>query len=127
MPTQTDPLSAQQAARDFATHEFAGFQYEMVLHAFETDPDQNPSPHPQSHLTVKAAGFAGMRLDPRKADIQRWREGFAEALRQHGSEATATSRTYRMTHERWKVQHLRDRTTKARVLDRQKRQTHRPR
>lgn len=32
-----------------------------------------------------------------------------------------------MTHERWKVQHLRDHTTKAKVLDRQKRQTHTPR
>ncbi len=66
MPTQTDPLSAQRAARDFDTHELAGFQYAMALHTFETDADQNPSPHPQSHLTVKAAGFAGMRLNPRK-------------------------------------------------------------
>lgn len=73
----------------------AGFQYAMVLHAFETDPDQNPSPHPQSHLTVKAAGLTGMRLDPRKADIQRWREGFAEALREHGIIATTTSRIHR--------------------------------
>jgi len=78
MSTQTDPLSAKRVARDFATHEFAGFQYAMVLHTFETDPDQNLSPHPQSHLTVKAAGLAGMRLDPRMADLQRWREGVAE-------------------------------------------------
>ncbi|WP_413935771.1 hypothetical protein, partial [Nitrospira sp. BLG_1] len=38
-----------------------------------------------------------------------------------------TSRIHRTTHERWRVQHLRDRTTKAKVLDRQQRQTHLPR
>lgn len=45
----------------------------------------------------------------------------------HGVEATTTSRIHRTTHERWRVQHLRDRTTKAKVLGRQQRQTHRPR
>ncbi len=127
MPTRTDPLSVQRAARDFAQREFTGFQYAMVLHTFETDPDPHPSPHPHVHLTVKAAGLDGMRLNPRKADLQRWREGFAEALREHGIEATTTSRIHRMTHERWKIQHLRDRTTKAKVLDRQQRQTLLPR
>lgn len=126
MPTRTDPLSVQRAARDFATREFAGFQYAMVLHTFETDPDPNPSPHPHVHLTVKAAGIDGVRLNPRKADLQRWREGFAEALREHGIEATTTSRIHRTTHERWKVHHLHDRTTQARVLDRQKRVTGMP-
>jgi hypothetical protein len=76
MPTRTDPLSVQRAARDFARHEFSGFQYAMVIHTFETDPDPHPSPHPHVHLTVKAAGLDGMRLNPRKADLQRWREGF---------------------------------------------------
>ncbi|MBX3301046.1 MAG: hypothetical protein KF693_02405 [Nitrospira sp.] len=126
MPTRTDPLSVQRAARDFAKREFAGFQYAMVLHTFETDPDPHPSPHPHVHLTVKAAGLDGIRLNPRKADLQRWREGFAEALREHGIEATTTSRIHRTTHERWTVQHLRDRTTQARVLDRQKRVTDTP-
>ncbi len=127
MPIRTDPLSVQRAARDFATREFLGFQYAMVLHTFETDPDPNPSPHPHVHLTVKAAGLDGIRLNPRKADLQRWREGFAEALREHGIEATTTSRIHHTTHERWRVQHLRDRITKAKVLDRQQRQTHLPR
>ncbi len=126
MPTRTDPLSVQRAARDFAKREFSGFQYAMVLHTFETDPDPHPSAHPHVHLTVKAAGLDGMRLNPRKADLQRWREGFAEALREHGIEATTTSRIHRTTHERWKVQRLRDRTTKTNVLERQQRQTHMP-
>ncbi|MBS0167357.1 MAG: hypothetical protein JSR29_14840 [Nitrospira sp.] len=126
MPTRTDPLLVQRAARDFAKREFSGFQYAMVLHTFETDPDPHPSPHPHVHLTVKAAGLDGIRLNPRKPDLQRWREEFAEALREHGIEATTTSRIHRTTHERWRVQHLRDRTTQARILDRQKRVTDTP-
>ena len=127
MPKLTDPLAVQRAARDFATREFSTFQYAMVLHTFETDPDPHPSPHPHVHLTVKAAGFDGRRLNPRKADLQRWREGFAEALREHGIEATTTSRIHRTTHERWKVRHLRDPTTKATHLERTHRQTSQPR
>ncbi len=126
MPQRTDPLSVQRAARDFAKREFSGFQYAMVLHTFETDPDPHPSPHPHVHLTVKAAGLDGVRLNPRKTDLQRWREGFVEALREHGIEATTTSRIHRTTHERWKVQHLRDRRSKAKVLDRQQRQGYLP-
>ena len=126
MPQRTDPSSVQRAARDFAKREFSGFQYAMVLHTFETDPDPHPSPHPHVHLTVKAAGLDGVRLNPRKADLQRWREGFAKALREHGIEATTTSRIHRTTHERWRVQHLHDRTIKGNLLDRQKRLTDTP-
>lgn len=73
MLTRTDPLSVQRAAPDFAKREFSGFQYAMVLHTFETDPDPHPSQHPHVHLTVKAAGLDGVRLNPRKVDLQRWR------------------------------------------------------
>ncbi|MFO0772736.1 MAG: relaxase/mobilization nuclease domain-containing protein [Nitrospiraceae bacterium] len=125
MPTRTDPLSVQRAARDFATREFSRFQYAMVLHTFETDPDPNPSPHPHVHLTVKAAGLDGVRLNPRKADLQRWREGFAEALREHGIEATTTSRIHRITHERWTVRHLQEPSKKGERLERLKRTTRR--
>jgi hypothetical protein len=126
MPKMTDPVSVKRAARAFAKREFSHFQYAMVLHTFETDPDPNPSPHPHVHLTVKAAGLDGTRLNPRKADLQRWREGFAEALREHGIEATTTSRIHRTTQERWMVRHLRDSTTKAKGIDRRMRQTHTP-
>ena len=125
MPTRTDPLSVQRAARDFATREFSGFQYAMVLHTFETDPDPHPSSHPHVHLTVKAAGLDGIRLNPRKADLQRWREGFAEALLEHGIEATTTSRIHRMTHERWTVRHLAEPSKKWETLERLKRTTRR--
>ncbi|HMS85920.1 MAG TPA: hypothetical protein PKD12_19935 [Nitrospira sp.] len=127
MPTRTDPLSVQRAARGFAKREFSGFQYGMVLHTYETDPDPTPSLHPHIHLTVKAAGLDEIRLNPRKLDLQRWRERFAEAFGEHGIETTTTSRIHRTTHARWKVQHLPHCTTKATVLDRQQQQTHRPR
>ncbi len=125
MPTRTDPLSVQRAARDFARREFEGFQYAMVLHTFETDPDPHPSPHPHVHLTVKAAGLDGVRLNPRKADLQRWREGFAEALREHGIEATTTSRLHRPTQERWTVRHLHEPSKKGETLERLKRTSRR--
>jgi hypothetical protein len=61
MPTRTDPLSVQRAARDFATREFSGFQYAMVLHTFETDPD----PQPVSASTCASHGESGgSRRDP---------------------------------------------------------------
>ncbi len=125
MPTRTDPLAVQRSARDFAKREFSGFQYAMVLHTFETDPDPHPSPHPHVHLTVKAAGLDGVRLNPRKADLQRWREGFSEALREHGIEATTTSRIHRTTQERWTVRHLSEPSRKGERLERLKRTTRR--
>jgi len=127
MPIRTDPLSVQRAARDFAKREFSSFQYAMVLHTFETDPDPNPAPHPHVHLTVKAASLDGARLNPRKADLQRWREGFAGALREHGIEATTTSRLHRTTQARWKVRHLHEASNKGKTLERMKRTTRRSR
>lgn len=100
MPAGTDPLAVKRAARDFAAHEFAGHQYAMVLHTYETDPDPTPSKNPHVHLCVKAQAEDGTRLNPRKADLQRWREHFAQALREHGVDATATKRAHRIKRDR---------------------------
>ena len=49
--------------------------------------------HPHVHLVVKAEHeYDGSRLNPRKADLQRWRERFAEYLTELGVAATATRR-----------------------------------
>lgn len=96
MPEGTNELAVKRAVRDFAAQEFDNHRYAMALHTFDTDPDPEPSKHPHVHLVVKARGFDGIRLNPRKADLQRWREGFAEALREHGVEAAATKRVQRM-------------------------------
>ena len=126
MPEGTDPLGVQRAVRDFAKREFPTHQYAMVLHTFDTDPDPNPSVHPHVHLTVKAVSFEGTRLNPRKPDLQRWREGFAKALREHGIDATTTSRLHRKKLERWTVRHLQQGTQNGKTLERLKRTTRRP-
>src|SRR3546814_13285240 len=58
--------------------------YLMALH---TD-----TPRPQVHLTVQAEGLNRKRFDPRREDLFRFREAFAEALRSRGVEAEATPR-----------------------------------
>ena len=123
MPARTDPLAVHRTARALAAREFSSSQYAMVLHTFETDPDPNPARHPHVHLTVKTAGLDGTRLNPRKADIERWREGFAEALRDQGIDATTTSRLHRTTHERWTIRRAVDPITKAKQIDRRLRAT----
>lgn len=96
MPEGTDALAVKRAARDFAAAEFSGHQYAMALHTYDTDPDPKPAKHPHVHLVVKVESMTGIRLNPRKADLQRWREGFAHALGAHGIEATATPRLARL-------------------------------
>ncbi|MEP7300402.1 MAG: hypothetical protein ABI699_02660 [Caldimonas sp.] len=47
------------------------------------------------HISVRAESQHGKRLSPRKADLQRWRETFAEKLRGWGIEAEATRQAAR--------------------------------
>ena len=87
MPRGTDPLIVQRAASEFAKTELANHKYVMALH------DHQANPH--VHLSVRAESFYGKRLNPRKADLQRWRETFAEKLRGYGVEAEATRQATR--------------------------------
>jgi len=87
MPRGTDPLTVQRAAREFARVELADHKYVMVLH------DHQANPH--MHISVRAESRHGKRLNPRKADLHRWRETFAEKLRGHGVEAEATRQATR--------------------------------
>lgn len=118
MPEGTDPIAVKRAVRDFAAKEFADHQYVMALHTFDTDPDKNPSRHPHVHLAVKAYSEDGVRLNPRKADLQHWREGFAEALREHGVEAAASKRQQRLKQERGEKQSVRYKKARGEKLDR---------
>ena len=99
MPRGTDPLTVQRAAREFAKVEFADHRYVMVLH------DHQANPH--VHLSVKAESKHGKRLNPRKADLHRWRETFAERLREWGIDAEATRQAsrgeYRNRDELWRI------------------------
>jgi len=87
MARGTDPLTVQRAAREFARVELADHKYVMVLH------DHQANPH--VHISVRAESRHGKRLNPRKADLHRWRETFAEKLRGHGVEAEATRQATR--------------------------------
>lgn len=87
MPPGTNRQAVKDAARAFAASEFGNHQYVFAAHD-----DEN---HPHVHLAVKAIGMDGVRLNPRKADLQRWRELFAEKMRDQGIEANATPRKAR--------------------------------
>ncbi len=88
MPADTDPATVRDAARAFAREVFAErFDYVFALH---TD-----AQHPHVHLAIRALGDQGERLNPKKADLETWRQVFAQALRDRGVEAEATPRRAR--------------------------------
>jgi hypothetical protein len=87
MPRGTDPLAVQRAAREFAQAELVDHKFVMVLH------DHQANPH--VHISVRAESRLGKRLNPRKADLHRWRETFADKLRDHGIEAEASRQATR--------------------------------
>jgi Relaxase/Mobilisation nuclease domain len=82
MPQGTDPQTVQKAVREFAQTELADHKYVMVLHEHQANP--------HVHISVRAESKHGQRLNPRKADLHRWRETFAEKLRDYGIDAEAT-------------------------------------
>ena len=119
MPADVDRASVTRAARAFAADEFRNHDYLMATHA-DTE-------HPHVHLLVKASGHDGRRLNPRKADLQRWREGFAAALGEQGIEANATRRATRGVVQRGASQAMThmgkattSRRTPSRVLEQQR-------
>jgi hypothetical protein len=82
MPAGTPAHGLQEAVRAFARTELWNHRYVMVLHTHQANP--------HIHLAVRAEGKDGRRLNPRKADLRRWRETFAERLRERGIEAEAS-------------------------------------
>ncbi|MDE1007394.1 MAG: relaxase/mobilization nuclease domain-containing protein [Paraburkholderia fungorum] len=94
MPPGTDRQAVRDAARDYAALEFGdGRAYVFAAHDDEA--------HPHVHLSVQVRGPDGRRLNPRHKDLQRWREHFAEKLREHGVEANATPRRARGATQRY--------------------------
>ena len=94
MPTGTDPERLKEAALDFAREEFANRSWVASLHV---DRD-----HPHVHLTVARRDLDGRRFHPNRDDLFRYRQRFAEKLRDRGIEANATpvkARGIDATHE----------------------------
>lgn len=110
MPAGTDPLRVRDAARAVARELFDNrFPYVFALH------DEGRNPH--VHLAIRNLGRDGERLNPRKADLQVWRERFAHHLRARGIEAEATPRRVRAVvrkAERTPVRKLRERFEQGR-------------
>ena len=67
---------------------------------------------------MKATGLDGARLNPRKADLQRWREVFAQRLREHGVECEATPRLQRLQPQRGDKQSVRHKKKRGERFDR---------
>jgi type IV secretory pathway VirD2 relaxase len=100
MPAGTNPEALKKAARDFVKKEFStNHEYAFALHTDDK--------HPHVHLVVKTLGFDQKRLNPRKADIQQWRENFAEKLNERGIDAVATPRIIRGVVKKSEAQVLR--------------------
>lgn len=88
MPAGTPRKEVTEAVRQFAAETFANHQYLFATH--------NDEDHPHVHVIVKASPLKGRkRLNPRKADLQKWRELFAAKLIGQGIEANATPRAAR--------------------------------
>lgn len=90
MPSGTPPENVLAAARIFARENFAlQYRYAMVLHTDQA--------HPHVHLVVKCEHEyePGKRLYIRKETLRRWREQFAELMREQGVAANATPRQIR--------------------------------
>lgn len=85
MPAGTDPEKVKEAVRETAER-LIGDNHDYLL-ALHTD-----TPRPHVHLTVQAEGMDRKRFDPRREDLFRFREAFADALRSRGVEAEATPR-----------------------------------
>ncbi len=92
MPAGTNPEAVRSAARQFAKGELANHVYVMALHTHQANP--------HVHLAVRAEGHDGRRLNPRKQDLRRWREVFADRLRGLGIEAEASSQVTRGSRHR---------------------------
>lgn len=82
MPAGTDPELLRDAALDFAREEFANRSWVAALHV---DRD-----HPHVHLTIARRDHDGRRFHPNRDDFFRYRQRFAEKLRDRGIEANAT-------------------------------------
>ena len=89
MPKGTPPDAVLTAGRAFLAETFGGkHAYAFALH---TDTDK-----PHIHACIQVAPLGkGKRLNPRKADLSRWREQFAQQLRHIGIAANATPRRSR--------------------------------
>ena len=94
MPAGTPPQAVREATADAARELFEGHKYVFVLH------EDQGAPH--VHLSVRADRYDGVRLAPRKADLDRWRALFARGLQDRGVNAVATRQPVRAANRNYR-------------------------
>ena len=87
MPAGTPPAAVREATAEAARELFEGHKYVFVLH------EDQGAPH--VHLSVRADRYDGVRLSPRKADLDRWRAVLARNLQDRGVNAVASRQPVR--------------------------------
>ncbi|MCW5223639.1 relaxase (plasmid) [Verminephrobacter aporrectodeae subsp. tuberculatae] len=95
MPAGTPEKAMRKAVAQFCSEEFANRRY---VAAFHDDTD-----HTHMHVCVGTRDIDRAdepRLSPRKADLFRWRQGFADKLRENGIDAAASERRHRFNYRR---------------------------
>lgn len=88
MPPEADRKLVTAAAKATVRKLFKNHQYVMAHH------DDTDNQH--THVIVKMVDNNGKRMNPRKADLARWRAVFAQELNARGVVATATKRAHRL-------------------------------
>lgn len=110
MPKNTPEAAFKEAVTQFCKEEFNNRRYVMAFHD-DTD-------HTHMHVAVGTRDLirgVELRLSPRKDDLFRWRQGFADKLRSVGIEAGASERRHRFNYRKSEnaiVRQIKDKTTK---------------
>jgi hypothetical protein len=94
MPVGTPPEPVRAATAEAARELFEGHKYVFVMH------EDQGAPH--VHLSVRADRYDGVRLSPRKADLDRWREVFARNLQDRGVNAVSSRQPVRAANRNYR-------------------------
>lgn len=94
MPAGTPPEAVRAATAEAARELFEGHKYVFVLHEDQGAPPRAPF--------GSADRYAGVRLSPRKADLDRWRTVFARILRDRGVNAVASRQPVRAANRNYR-------------------------
>ncbi len=94
MPVGTPPEAVRAATAEAARELFEGHKYVFVMH------EDQGAPH--VHLSVRADRYDGVRLSPRKADLDHWRAVFAQRLQDRGVNAVASRQPVRAANRNYR-------------------------
>ena len=94
MPAGTPPQAVRAATAETARELFEGHKYVFVMH------EDQGAPH--VHLSVRADRYDGVRLSPRKPDLDRWRAVFAQNLQDRGVNAVASRQPVRAANRNYR-------------------------